>query len=77
MDTSLSKADKVFIIESKIKSFNEYIYNYTIDLSLESADPQAAEKAEFYNGIRSNLEIAQAKKLVLENTLAEVMALQE
>jgi hypothetical protein len=74
MDTSLSKEDKVFIIESKIKAFNEYIYNYSIDLSLELSDPQASEKSEHYDSIRINLETAEAKKIALQSMLDEVLA---
>ena len=75
MDTSLSKEDKVFILESKIKAFNEYLYNYTIDLSLEEFDPEAADKAEHYDGLRTNLSTAQLKLAALEAKLEEVNAL--
>jgi len=75
MDTSLSKEDKVYILESKIKAFNEYLYNYTIDLSLEELDPQAADKAEHYDGLRINISTAQAKLAALEAKLEEVNAL--
>lgn len=77
MDTALSKQDKIFILESKIKAFNEYLYNYSIDLSLEEVDPQASEKIDHYEAIRQNMAIAESKKQLLEIKLSEVQALDE
>lgn len=77
METSLSKFDKIFILESKIKAFNEYLYNYNIDLSLEAVDSEASEKLDHYNSIRANIQTAEAKKAFLETTLAELLASEE
>lgn len=74
MDTDLSKEDMIYIIESKIKSFNEYLYNYRIDLSLEEFDSMASEKSEHYDKLRSNISTAEAKKAALEAKLVEVIA---
>ena len=74
MDTALSKEDKIFILESKIRAFNEYLYNYEIDLSLEDLDPQASDKIDHYDNLRANITTAQAKKQSLEAKLVEVMA---
>lgn len=64
MSTELTTADKLYILDSKIRFANEQIYNYDVDLAMGAAEPETVEGQQRYQDIAkfranaiSNLEV--------------------